>query len=110
VLIVADRSAIVASKKATLAEQTASKHRAGNNCPVFLPIITAERDGYFGTATVISRPMLSGLIAEFTFTLPAAAGTGRGRVKFMLVNPCKRRTDFGGLRQRIEEGVARDVY
>jgi hypothetical protein len=35
-----------------------AKHRSKNNCPVFPAIITTERDGYFGDATVISRPML----------------------------------------------------
>ena len=35
------------------------KDRRRNNSPVLFAIITAERDGYFEVATVISAPMLS---------------------------------------------------
>ena len=39
-----------------------AKHRSANNCPILLAIITTERDGYFGDATVISRPMHFGVL------------------------------------------------
>jgi hypothetical protein len=35
------------------------KNRAGINCPVSLRFITAERDGYYASATLISSAMLN---------------------------------------------------
>ncbi len=54
------------------------KHRAENGCPVSSALITAERDGYYHSETVVFRTMLSG---DVQLTLSHAANG---------YNPCSR--------------------
>jgi hypothetical protein len=55
----ADYHALGRLRTVPLTTLEVSKHRAGNNCPVSLRFITTERDGYYASATLIFRTMLS---------------------------------------------------